>query len=190
MSNLDSLFNLLNQNDLTNQLAKSVQAKPDQVQKLVQMGIPALTQALSKNASTPQGAQALAKALDNHAEDPFDNLSGFLNPAKSEDGAKIIGHILGNDTQKIQNQLGIATGLDASQVGSLLVQLAPMLMGFLGQNKKRQSVQADGLGGLLGSLLGGSGSGMAGSLAGMLDQDKDGDVLDDVGNLLGGFLKK
>jgi len=62
---------------------------------------------------------------------------------------------------------------------------------MLGKQKSTQNVDAGGLGGLLGGLLGGSGGMDLGKIAsGFLDSDGDGDIMDNVGDLLGGFLKK
>jgi hypothetical protein len=52
-------------------------------------------------------------------------------------------------------------------------------------------LDANGIAGLLNNTLGQSGnSGMLNMAAQLLDMDKDGNVLDDVGNLLGKFFKK
>ncbi len=63
-------------------------------------------------------------------------------------------------------------------------------MGSLGQQKQTQNVNVPGLGGLLGGLLGGSGNDLTKTVTDLLDRDHDGDLMDDVGDLLGGFLKK
>jgi hypothetical protein len=191
MTDLSSILNQLTQKDVAAKLGKTVGARPEQVQDLVKLGLPTLVEALNKNAKTETGAKSLAKALDAHKDDGIDDLDGFLKGVDLEDGAKILGHVLGNKTTSVEQKLGVKTGLDASQVGGLLVQLAPLLMGMLGKQKSAQNVDASGLGGLLGGLLGGSGDMDLGKIAsGFLDSDGDGDIMDNVGDLLGGFLKK
>lgn len=76
------------------------------------------------------------------------------------------------------------------QVAQILMMLAPIVMGYLGQQKREQNVQADGLGGLLGGLLGGSqaaaapqSSGMMDMASSMLDSDRDGSALDDIASM-------
>jgi len=67
--------------------------------------------------------------------------------------------------------------------------LAPLLLGQLGQQKKQGGFDLSSLG----SLLGGSslkGNDVMNMVTGLLDSDGDGDVIDDVSKLLGGFLKK
>jgi len=190
MTQFNDILSQLSDRKVLKNLGKSVQAKPDQVKKLVDLGIPTLVSALQKNASTPSGAKSLAKALDQHQNDPVEDLFGFLGQVDTQDGSKIIGHILGAKTQTVEKKLGVQTGLDMNQVASLLSMLAPLLLSSLGKQKSNQGVNASGLGGLLGGLLGGSGQDLAGLASGFLDADKDGDIMDDVGNLLSGFLKK
>lgn len=191
MSLLDGILSQLDQDELIEKLGKSVNANPDQVKKLVQVGMPSLVQALNKNAKSPEGAASLAKALDQHKDDKVDDLADFLKNVDTKDGAKILQHVLGSKTNAVEKNLSLQTGLQGNQVGALLSMLAPLLMGSLGQQKKRQGVDTSGLGGLLGGLLGGSGSdNLLGGLSGLLDSDKDGDMMDDVGDLLGGFFKK
>ena len=106
----------------------------------------------------------------------------------TQDGAKILGHVLGNRSSGVERKLSAQTGLQPNQVNGVLTQLAPLVMGMLGQQKAQQGISSDGIGMLLGGLLGNSD--MLGMVTSLLDSDKDGDVMDDVSKLLGGFFGK
>lgn len=73
------------------------------------MSIPALLQALEKNAKSKEGAESLANALENHKDDEVEDVKGFLNKVNTDEGDKILQHILGgkNKPYKIiwQNKL-------------------------------------------------------------------------------------
>jgi len=72
-----------------------------------------------------------------------------------------------------------------------MTQLASLLLGALGQQKKQQNLDVAGISGMLGGLLGqGGDKNMMGMVKNLLDADNDGNIMDDVGKLLGGFLKK
>ncbi len=181
----------LNNQETLNQLGQSVGANPDQVQKLTQMGMPMLLQALGQNASTQEGAAALSSALEQHQDDDVADINGFFKGVNTQDGAKILQHILPGKTEKVQQNLARETGLDAGQVSGLMTQLAPLLLGALGQQKKQQNLDVAGISGMLGGLLGqGGDKNMMGMVKNLLDADNDGNIMDDVGKLLGGFLKK
>ena len=99
--------------------------------------------------------------------------------------------MFGDRQASVEQAVGQASGMDAAQVGKLLMMLAPMVMGALGKAKKAQGLDADGLAGLLGqekeSLA--AKEPALGGLMGMLDQDGDGNIVDDVASMGAGLLK-
>jgi len=165
------------------------------------MALPVLMKAMERNASTPEGAQGLMGALSSkHDGSILDNLSGLFGGGVDDnvknDGAKILGHVLGNKQQGVEKIIGEKAGLDMGSVANILKVAAPLLMGVLGKQAKQNNVSSQSdLGGLLGGLLGGaSNSGPVTTeqtfLEKMLDADGDGSVIDDVaGMLLGGGNK-
>lgn len=183
----------LNNPDVLAQLGKSVGADADQVSKLTQLGLPAMLEGLTKNTRTPEGAESLATALDQHKDDSVDDLEGFLNKVNRKDGAKILNHVFADKNNQVKKTLAKETGLKKGQVSGLLTQLAPVLLGALGNQKKEENMDAGGIASLLpslGSLLGGASS--SGGLAGItsiLDADKDGDIVDDLKGFLGKIMK-
>lgn len=180
----------LNNPDLLNTLGQQFGAKPDQVEKVMTLGMPTLLQALGKNAATPDGAASLANALDQHKDDEVDDLQQFVGKVDANDGQKMLGHILSGKQDNVLGKLAGQTGLDAKQVSGLLARFAPMLMGVLGKQKQEQHVDANGLAGMLGGVLGQAGNaGLMGKVTGMLDADGDGDIMDDVKGMLGKFFK-
>ena len=193
MDLLKLLTNLSSNQTALNQLNQSVDAKPTQVQRLVQLGLPVLMEALNRNVSTPQGAQALTSALEQHQEDNTDDLTGFIEKVDTEDGSKILQHVFENKNQMVQNNLSKQTGLNTNQVGSLMAKLAPLMLGALGNQKKAQNLDATGVASLASTLSKGlqqSGGGNLFSLAKqLLDADKDGDIMDDLGNLFRKFKR-
>ncbi|MBP1745040.1 MAG: hypothetical protein H6Q58_2018 [Firmicutes bacterium] len=191
MNLLDMLTGQLSNQNTLNQLGQSAGADSNQVQQLVQLGLPLLMQAMGKNSSTAEGAQALTAALDQHRDADVTDIAGFLNKVDTTDGAKIVQHVLGEKNETVQNNLAKQTGMDASQVSNILTMLAPLLMGFLGQQKKEQNLDAAGISGLLTNTIGqSSNSGMMNIATQLLDTDKDGSFLDDVGSMLGKLFKK
>ncbi len=189
-----SILNTLQDNKAVNELTKSVGGNSDQVKKAVELGLPMLMQAMNNNAKTPQGAAALAKALDQHKEDPVDDVLGFLKGVDVNDGKKILGHVLQQKNASVQKNLAAQTGMSSNQIENLLSQLAPVLMGALGKEKSQKGVDANGLTSMIPMITGLLGKGSNQDLMGMatklLDADGDGDIMDDVSKLLGGFFKK
>ena len=162
------------------------------------MALPVLMKAMERNSATPEGAAGLMGALSRkHDGSILDNLGGLFDGGVDEsvkqDGAGILGHILGSKQSGVEQVIGQKSGLDAGSVSNILKVAAPLVMGYLGKQKNEQNVSSSGdITGLLGGLLGGSSASADQSfLEKMLDSDGDGSVVDDVaGMLLGGDKKE
>jgi hypothetical protein len=162
------------------------------------MALPVLMKAMERNAATPEGAQGLMGALSNkHDGSILDNLSGLFGGGVDEDvktdGDKILGHILGQKKQGVEQIIGQKAGLDTSSVDNILKVAAPILMGVLGKQAQQNNVNSQGdISNLLGGLLGGSDTQNEQSfLENILDADGDGSIVDDVaGMVLGASNKK
>jgi len=193
MDILELLQNLSGNSSALKQLNKKIDAEPAKVEKAVQISIPMLMEALNRNTNNPQGSQSLAKALEQHQDDNVNNLENFLQNVDTEDGSKILQHIFSNKNQAVQNNLSKTTGLKQDQVGSILASLAPMLLGFLGNQKKAQNLDANGISKLTSSLSQNLQSSSGGSLFSLatklLDSNKDGSIIDDILNMFGKVKK-
>lgn len=214
MSNLtDELFAQLEGAPLQ-QISQQLGIGRTQTAGAVSAALPLLIGALGKNASQPQGAEALLGALQrDHAGSGGigDLLGAVLGGAQSRqtDGAGVLGHIFGGQQGRAEQHLGEATGLGGDRAGQLMKILAPIVMAYLAKRmfsgNDSGGGQASGFGGggnptadVLGAILGQEqqqarqqGVGGGGLLGAVLDQDGDGqlglgDLLKIGGGLLGG----
>jgi hypothetical protein len=150
--------------------------------------LPTLINAMQNNTQSEQGAGGLLGALlgGKHDGGLLDNLGGLLGGGgiDTEDGGKILGHVLGGNQANIEAGLSQNTGVSSDKIGMILKMAAPILMAYLANQAKSNNVQnGTDLGGLLGGLLGGGQSqqqeapSMGGSiLTSILDQDGDGQL--------------
>ena len=193
--NLEALLGLLQGQDL-GQLAEQVGGNEGQVKNGVMAALPAMLTALSKNTGTEKGAQELNNALETkHDGSILNNLSGYLSNPDLKDGAGILNHLFGNQTSNVANAVSQSSGLDTNGSMKMLQMLAPVLMGMLGQQKKQNNLDAEGIGNLTSMLASNFGSeagasGIIDVVTNLLDANKDGNVMDDimgmVGKLFGG----
>lgn len=160
---------------------------------LLSMAMPVLMGAMKKNVQTPEGAAGLMGALSSkHNGSILDNLGGLFDGGVDEsvqqDGAGILGHLLGGNQANVENALSQKSGMDAGSVGQILKVAAPILMGVLGKQTQQSGVSdANGMNALLGSMLGGQPKENQSLISSLLDADGDGSILDDVaGMVLGG----
>lgn len=201
MFGLDQLLGQEQGDTALNEISNNVGAEPSLVNSAIQMALPAILGGLANNASTPQGAESLNNALEQHDGGILDNLGGLgglifgqqqqaAPPPPQYNAGGILGHIFGNNQGQVAQQVSQNTGLGTGQVAQILMMLAPIVMGYLGRQKQSQGVGADGLGGLLGGLMGSgqqqqasSGNPMMDMISGMLDSDRDGSAMDDIASM-------
>ncbi len=170
------------------ELGRRVGADPAKTEQAVPAALAALMGALARNTDRSDGAEALSGALArDHDGSLLDNLDGFLSgQGASSAGEAILGHVLGGNRQKVEQQVSQATGLDGGSTGQLLAMLAPIVLGALGKAQRKQGLGARDLS----AMLGGErqrireraprGMDMLGQL---LDSDGDGDYKDDVARI-------
>lgn len=199
------------------QIAAQLGVDPAQAQGAVAAALPMVIGALGRNASQPQGAQALHAALQDHTGGGDIGsvlgsvLGGSMGGAAGGSGdsiGRMLGHIFGGDQQQATQGLGQATGLGGDQSQMLLRILAPIVMAYLAHHlfsggAQQQASAPIGSGDdgysqgsgpqVLGDVLGrevdqiGQAGGGAGGLGGLLGQVLGGNA-GGLGGLLGGIL--
>ena len=190
---LDLLGSELGQSAIQQVIGSQLGTDSETTQQAIGAALPMLMGALGRNAATPEGAEALAGALNrDHDGSILGDLAGTLGNADTANaGSAILGHVLGGQQGTIENALGQATGMDAGSAGQLMAMLAPIVMGQLGKTQSEGGLDADALAGLLGSEREAATS-QLGGMASLLDMDGDGSIVDDVMNIgsqvLGGLF--
>ena len=195
-----SMLDLLN-TDIGKQLISSASEKtntsPDRTASVLSSAMPLILGAMKRNAATPDGAASLNSALENNKHDGslLDNLGGLLSGGGLDDlmsdGGGILGHVLGGKQERVEQTISKTSGVDAGSVGQIIKMAAPIIMGILGSQKRKDNVSQNGLGDLLGSVLGSQSTNDQSLIETLLDADGDGSVIDDVaGMVLGGNKKK
>ncbi len=119
--------------------------------------IPTLIGGMQHNAGDLAGEQSLAGALLQHeASSLLDGGQVDLGQVDTADGAKIIQHIFGEQTNQLAYALGSRSGGGQSLFQKLLPILAPIVLAYLAKkiNAGMQSQSSSG-GGILGDILNG-----------------------------------
>ncbi|MFV0379813.1 MAG: DUF937 domain-containing protein [Anaerorhabdus sp.] len=146
----------------TNELKEKTGASSNQISDLMSNALPTILSAMQNNAKDDAGAASLSKALDDHANDDISDIGAFLKNVDVNDGAKILSKVFGSEDKNIQSQLAEKSGLSADQVSTSLASLAPLLLSFLGKQKKQSS--GNDVMSMIGGLMGGANSDMAQTL--------------------------
>ncbi|MCB0735110.1 MAG: DUF937 domain-containing protein [Flavobacteriales bacterium] len=162
-------------------MANKVGADKQQTAKAMEGILPTLLGAMSTNTQSSNGASGLLGALDrDHDGSILDDIGGFIGHSDQGPGDGILKHVLGDNRSSIENGLSNRTGMQSDQIGNLMKMAAPILMGYLGKQRRQTESNGFDLGGI---------SSMLGGLAGEADRGTDldlGDIMNTVGGLLGG----
>ena len=110
-------------------MAKKTGISGKQLKKFLPLVIPILLKAMTSNASSKPGAQSLLGALTQHTNKK--PLADQISDADEQDGQAIIGHILGNSSGTVVNQLSDESGLNSTQINAIMSLIAPALLSSL-----------------------------------------------------------
>lgn len=161
-------------------LSKNIGADSSATSSALEGIVPSLLGAMTSNAQSSDGASGFLSALDrDHDGSVLNDISGFLgNSGSSSMGEGILKHVMGSNQAPVAESLGAKTGMSSSQIMSLMKYAAPLVMGFLGKQRKENptAMSSSGIGSILSGLTGASDSGTGLDL---------GDILSVVGSFSG-----
>ena len=150
---LQKIASTLLSTDAVEGLSKRSGASASDVKSVLTQALPALLGGVDEQANGADTADGFSAALSAHAKNSTLDLSGFLGNVDLEDGAKIIGHLLGGNTSDTTKSVAKKAGVSNKKTSSILSAAAPLLMSLLGQQADEDDKKDSGVGSLIGSLL-------------------------------------
>ena len=183
---------------LINGASKQLGNNKQQTTSALSAALPLILGAMKNNVNDKKQSSGFLGALDKKQHDGsiLDNLGDILggssiNQDTLNDGAGILGHVFSGKENNVARAVSTKSGLDMSSAMNILKVAAPIVMGFLGKQKRQQNVQdSGGIGDLLGGLLGSSAQNDQSMVEKILDSDGDGSVIDDIIGLASGSKSK
>lgn len=150
---ISSIAQVLGSNVIA-RIASSLGIDKSQADKAVQAGVPGLLAAIMSLVSRPDGASALNGAIAQQQPALLSNLSNVVGgPTQNsliDSGMSTLNSLLGSSTTSLlTNAVGQYVGLGGNASKNLLGLLAPVVMGVLGQEQRKNGLDADGLADLL-----------------------------------------
>ena len=142
MSLLDMVQQHLGQGEIE-QISRQIGADPAQTQSAIQAALPMLVGGMASTAQQPQGLSAIQQALVSHAG-VLGNLGALLGAGAPADSGGILGRVLGQHQQTVQQGVESSSGLNSDQTRRLLMILAPIVLGLLAKRHAQKSQQEIG----------------------------------------------
>lgn len=136
-------------------LSKKTGASKDEVSSVLTAALPLLLKGAGQQAEDEETAESFADALDQHAESDTEDMDVFMDNVDMADGAKILAHLLGAETESTTKKVSKKSGTSKDNTAQILTAAAPLLMTMLGQENKKSSKKSSkkASGDLVGALL-------------------------------------
>ena len=201
---LTKLASTLLSSDSIKGLTKATGASGSDITSVLSSALPSLLDGAKAQAKDKNTAGSFVSALAQHATDDTSDLSKFLGNVDLSDGSKIIGHLLGSETDNVVSKVSKKAGVSEDKTSSILSAVAPLLMSLLGQQADEDEDKDSGIENLIGAVLDNVDVGEL--LTGLLTDNSSSDSTSSgkkktgskkkaasegssVGNLVGGLLK-
>lgn len=171
--------------DFIGKAAGQLGENPEKIKTALATGLPMILGGMKKNAKNPEGEAELNRALEDQKHDGsiLSSLGGGDLGNLIGEGSGILKHVFGGKQQQINEAVGATSGMDSSKISQLLKMAAPIVMGILGNQKRKDNVSQGGIGNLLGSVMGSNSSHDQSMLESFLDKDGGGNIANDMGKI-------
>jgi hypothetical protein len=154
MALMDMVQQHLGQSEIS-QISQQLGVSPGIAQTAIAAAIPMIVGGMASHASQPDGASSVQQAITAH-DGVTDDVGAVLQsgpPADVGGSGGLLGRILGNHHDAVQQGVQQASGLDSEKAKKLLMMLSPIVLGVLARRQfGGQSVQQASPG-QLGSVL-------------------------------------
>ncbi len=168
------------------QIGQQIGADQGTTQSAVGVALPLLLGALGNHATTPDGADAIQQASQEHDGSILDNVMGFVSNAGATGiGSALLGQVLGSGTHNAMAEtIAQHTGLDSGAATQLLGILTPLVMGAIGKSSQQQGgLDPNGISQMLSDN--GGGNDLLGMAAQAMSGGGNSNLIGEVGNIIG-----
>ena len=202
---MNSLLGILTSPDAINHMGKASKMDSSVVSNVLGAALPNLLGGAKEQSQSKDTATSFAEALLSHGKKDTEDLNAFINSVDTEDGAKIVSHLLGGTDADQLDGISRAAGTSNANTLKILALAAPLLMSLLGkqstQNASNQSASAINsvagsllqnvnLGSILtGMLISGAANNLTGNLTGNNQNQNQNNSGSGLLGLLGNLLK-
>ncbi len=150
---INKLAGVLLGSDSISGLSSLTKVDDKDVNSVLAEALPALLLGANNQAKGKDTTESFAEALADHAKADTKDVEGFFGNIDLEDGAKIIGHLLGSEKSDVTKKVAKKTGVSDDKTAMILSAAAPLLMSLLGQQADEDDNKNAGVETLIGALL-------------------------------------
>lgn len=152
---ISALLGTIMSSDSIKNMSQLTNVSSEGVQGVLGSALPSLLNGALAQSEGSDTAEGFAGALTQHAAVDTSDINAFLGNVDMEDGAKIVGHLLGSDSSAVFSEAAKKAGVSEKDSSNILSAAAPLLMSLLGKETgaQSQSGASGGIAGIMGALL-------------------------------------
>lgn len=141
---MDILKTLAN-SGLVDQLAGQFGLDANQVESILEKGLPKITNQISKNTSDQSGLESFTNALNDHKDKDVNGMINNLSNINALEGGKILDHIFGSKKSTVEDEISSQGNVSQDKVDSILKYVAPIVMALVAKKVlgQRRTAQAE-----------------------------------------------
>lgn len=104
--------------------------------------LPMLLKGMQGQAKNKDTRDGFLQALRDHGQDDVNDFSKFLKNVDTDDGAKIVKHLLGSKQEEVAAKAKKKSGLDTKTILKIMAIAAPFLMSKMGNTAKKETAKS------------------------------------------------
>lgn len=194
MFSLQDLLGQAQGNEAVSNISNQIGADQSTTNSAIGMALPMIFGAMNSQAQTkPDMFSTIVNMATENDGTILDDVAGYFtgSQATGNMAGGMLGSMLGGNQANVTNQISNQTGLGSNQIMSMLMMLAPLVMGYLGRQQTNQNLDGGGLASMIGGITQqqqSTGNPMMDMASKFLDQDGDGNAMDDLMGIAGKFM--
>lgn len=169
---MNDLLKMAINSGVAEQVSQKTGVSANDAAELMESVLPILLKGMQGQATNKSTQQGFLQALTDHSKDDTSDIKKFIQNVDTEDGDKIVTHLLGSEKEELAAKAKKKSGIDTKTVLKIMAIVAPLLMSKMGSTATAKKNSKSGS------------SDMLEIVSGLMDGVDAGDVLKIVGKLI------
>ena len=141
---MNDALKMLSQSGALDQVSQMLGVDEQEAASAITEVLPSLIQGMQGQAKNTETQQGFLQALSDHSKDNTDDIRSFIKTVDTDDGAKIVKHLLGADEEVVAAKAKKKSGIDTKTIIKIMAIVAPLLMSQMGKSAKASEKTAKG----------------------------------------------
>ncbi len=169
---MEKMLKLMLGSDALGPVSEQAGLSQEDTAQVIETVLPMLLKGMQGQAKNQSTQKGFLEALSQHGKEDTSDVNKFLKNVDTEDGAKIVKHLLGTEENELAAKATKKSGIDTKTILKIMAIIAPLLMSQMGKDADKKKSK-------------GKNDDMIDIVTGLLDGVDVGDVLRIAGKLLG-----